>query len=138
VDREGRTPRRLLAHTRPPPPEEEEEEEENVRGNVGEDDGLWGAGTHDNGGWHGDPSPRVTAAFRIGGGSGSGGGGDNGGGGGSSSGNGKRRRRCDIAVVEGGMDPADFAADYLHIGRPLLLRGRAVQLGPRYPRLTPG
>lgn len=35
------------------------------------------------------------------------------------------RGRCDVAAVEGGLDPADFAADYLHVGRPLLLRGAA-------------
>ena len=144
VDREGRTPRKLLAHTMPPPPPppppspkplskrrrgDEDEDDEHVHDDNDEDDddagvfsGEGGPATHDNGGWRGEPSARVAAAFGGNEGKGRGRGRERG------RGRGRRRgggRRCDIAVVEGGLDPADFAADYLHVGRPLLLRGAA-------------
>ena len=170
MDREGRTPRRLLAHTTAPrrrkrrrhSPEKQRaaattaddlthddnddddvDDNDDVNdqfsydggddgGDDGADDGQgasgvdewWGALTHDNGGWHGDPSPRVVAAFKLNNGH-SGGGGGGGGGGGEIKNiksskkvkTSRRRYRCDIAVVEGSLDPADFAADYLHVGR---------------------
>lgn len=104
VDREGRSPRSILRHTLPP----KQAENGGGSGDEGADNGSSNvetlvASTHDNGGWHSQPSTRVVAALK----------------------DRRARGRCDIAVVDGGLDPTDFAADYLHVGRPLLLRGAA-------------